>query len=82
MKLPQVYYCDPDFMWKQMGGYYCRAYYDYHKNTIYVNTLYGLRFWTLFHEMGHWLLCLIPFDFAWYLNMYYDAFDLWLRRVE
>ena len=64
------------FIALHMRHRYYRGFYDADENTIYVNAVYGLTFTNLLHEMGHWLLCLLPHVEAVYkLNELYDKLD-------
>ena len=64
-----------------MGHKYYKGFYDADENMIYVNALYGLRFTNLLHEMGHWLLCLLPRVEAVYdLNILYDKLEYKLNQ--
>ena len=56
-----------------MGHRYYKAFYDAEKALIFVNSLYGVRFWVLLHEVGHHLLCLLPrTDFVYKLNQVWN----------
>ena len=66
-----------------MGHRYYKSFYDIKENVIYINTDYGMSFYNLFHEMGHWLLCLFPMCTAIRrLNMMYDDFDFLIQKIE
>ena len=66
-----------------MGSVYYKGYYDSDVNTIYVNCVYGVSFSNLLHEMGHWLLCLLPRCSVTYrLNEYYDALNRHIQLLR
>ena len=59
-----------------MGHRYYKAFYDAEKALIFLNSLYGVRFWVLLHEVVHHLLCLLPrTDFVYKLNQVFDWLD-------
>ena len=74
--LPTVKIVSPGFIAQHMGHRYYKSFYDANDNVIYVNRSYGLLFSNLLHEMGHWLLCLLPHvDAVYRLNIWYDKLD-------
>ena len=79
--LPLVRIVNPGFIALQVGHKYYKAFYDAKKNIIYVNSLYGFRFNTMLHEVGHWFICLLPHvDAVYRLNVLYDKLDQKLNQ--
>ena len=80
MCFPEVKIVSPREIYLHMGSPYYKGFYHVYENTIYVNSNYGLRFSNLLHEMGHWLLCLLPkCDVTYDLNVFYDKIDTFLN---
>ena len=81
MCLPSVKVINSSDIALHMGHKYYKGFYHVYENTIYVNEDYGLNFWNLLHEMGHWLICLLPLcDVTYDLNVFYDKIDRFINR--
>ena len=78
--LPRVEWADRVVVGKCLLG----ACYDADLNLIQFSMSWGGSTWfRLIHELGHWVLCLLPrCDFVYNLNLGYDYYWRWLFQRE